>query len=915
MFPEWRGSLFVTALASQHVSRLVMEGDRGSAEERLLADRAQRIRERRATSTGRDGCGIVRMSARCTMFERLRSTLPWLAGLAVFLIALEVLRLELRAVSWRELTSDVFATPGWRLIWAAVLTAANYAVLTGYDFVAFAYIGRRLAPLRIVVASFLAYAVANNVGFAMLSGTSIRYRFYSRWGVGAEDLTRIVFSYSVTFWLGLLAMGGLSLVVTPIPDVLDLPVRWLVVPVGWLSLAAVGAYLVSTLFWRDPIRIGRFELPLPSPVVGVAQLAISALDWTLAGSVLYVLLPVSALSFSAFIGVFVASQLLGLLSHVPGGIGVFEGVMVLLLAPFIDSGRLLPSLVVYRVVYYLLPLCVALLGLVADEVRQQRAHAARVGALLGQLTEILTPRLLAAFTFLAGVMLLVSGATPAAEGRLNLLERVLPLGIIEVSHLLGSIVGVALLILSQGLSRRLDAAYYLTAIAMIAGMTTSLLKGVDFEEAGLLAFVLAVLWRARPAFDRRARFFETRFSFGWMTAVGGGIAASVWLGFFAFKHVDYSNELWWQFELHGEASRFLRASVAVTGSVALLAFARLIGHSPVEAVEPAAEELEAAGRVIDRQTSTTPMLVFLRDKALLFNDARSAFVMYGVQGRTWIAMGDPVGPEADLGPMIRLFLERADDFGVRPVFYQVTKANLHHYADFGLTFVKLGEEARVDLSTFTIEGGRGTRARQAFRRLEKDRATFRLAPAEDVPALLPQLRRVSDNWLREKSAAEKGFSLGFFDDDYLRRAPVALIERDGQVQAFANLWAGPGKHELSVDLMRYHDDAPNGVMEALFIHVMLWGKAQGYRWFSLGMAPLSGMEMSSVAPFWNRLGAFLYEHGEAVYQFQGLRGYKDKFGPVWEPRYLVYPGGLRLPRVLADVSALIAGGYRKIFLK
>ena len=108
-------SAVLTALAGQHVSRVVMESDRVSAEARLLADRAQRIRERRVTSTGRDGCGIVRMSARCTMFERLRSALPWLAGLVVFLIALEVLRLELRAVSWRELTSDVFATPGWRI--------------------------------------------------------------------------------------------------------------------------------------------------------------------------------------------------------------------------------------------------------------------------------------------------------------------------------------------------------------------------------------------------------------------------------------------------------------------------------------------------------------------------------------------------------------------------------------------------------------------------------------------------------------------------------------------------------------------------------------------------------------------------------------------------------------------------------
>ena len=104
-------------------------------------------------------------------------------------------------------------------------------------------------------------------------------------------------------------------------------------------------------------------------------------------------------------------------------------------------------------------------------------------------------------------------------------------------------------------------------------------------------------------------------------------------------------------------------------------------------------------------------------------------------------------------------------------------------------------------------------------------------------------------------------------------------------------------------------------MEALFVHVMIWGQAHGYRRFALGMAPLSGFEASPVASIWSRLGTLLYEHGEAVYHFQGLRAFKEKFSPAWEPRYLAYPGGLRLPRAMADISALVAGGYRQIFRK
>ena len=188
------------------------------------------------------------------------------------------------------------------------------------------------------------------------------------------------------------------------------------------------AYLLATVLRTRPLRLRRFELPLPSPAIALGQALMSAVDWALAGAVLYVLLPPSGLSFLQFLGAFLVAILLGMASHVPGGVGVFEGLMVLLLKPYLTSGQLLPALVVYRAVYYLLPLAVALIGLVADEVRQRRAHAARIGAALGELTEQLAPRVLAVFTFLAGLVLLFSGATPAAAGRLELLSRVLPLG-------------------------------------------------------------------------------------------------------------------------------------------------------------------------------------------------------------------------------------------------------------------------------------------------------------------------------------------------------------------------------------------------------------------------------------------------------------------------------------------------------
>jgi phosphatidylglycerol lysyltransferase len=435
---------------------------------------------------------------------RLREALPVIAGLVVFVAALEVLRLELRAVGWSELTAAVLAVSRGQVALAILLTALNYVVLTAYDLIAFAYIGKRLPRARIAMTSFLAYAISNNVGFAMLSGASVRYRFYTRWGVTTEELSRVIFSYSVTFWLGLFVLGGLSFALSPLPDAV--PAHALVTATGWVLMAVPVAYVTIAAYRRTPLRLWKVELPMPPARLAATQAVVSVLDWALAGAVLYVLLPPSALTLLAFLGFFFVAILLGMASHVPGGVGVFEGLMVLLLKPTLTSAQLVPALVVFRAVYYLLPLVIALAVLALDDVRQRRQQAVRAGAALGRLMEQFTPRVLSVFTFLGGMVLLFSGATPASESRLAAIGRVLPLHVIEASHFIGSLVGAGLLLLSQGLARRLDGAYYLASGLLVLGIGASLLKGFDYEEAIVLLLVLAVLWRARGAFDRRAVF-------------------------------------------------------------------------------------------------------------------------------------------------------------------------------------------------------------------------------------------------------------------------------------------------------------------------------------------------------------------------------------------------------------------------
>ena len=250
-----------------------------------------------------------------------------------------------------------------------------------------------------------------------------------------------------------------------------------------------------------------------------------------------------------------------------------------------------------------------------------------------------------------------------------------------------------------------------------------------------------------------------------------------------------------------------------------------------------------------------------------------------------------------------------------PAFYQVQPEHIHMYLDLGLTMLKLGEEARVRLDTFSLEGRNRKEFRNTLSKFDKLQCAFEVIPRERIPDVLPELRRISDTWLADKNTREKGFSLGFFDEHYLRRFPVAVVRVEGTIAAFANVWITGGREELSLDLMRYDASAPSGIMDYMFVQLMLWGKQEGYRWFNLGVAPLSGLENRNLAPLWHRLGSLVFRHGEHFYNFQGLRRYKAKFEPEWKPVYLACPGGLALPRVLTSTAALISGGMRGIFAK
>jgi len=525
----------------------------------------------------------------------------------------------------------------------------------------------------------------------------------------------------------------------------------------------------------------------------------------------------------------------------------------------------------------------------------------------GSVTGALIPRLLTFSTFLGGVILLFSGATPAKTGRMGWVVDMLPLPIIEISAYFVSILGVALILLARGLQRRLDAAYHLTLWVLGAGVVFALTSALDIEQAILLAVMFVALQRCHRFFYRRSSLFDARFTRGWYLAIGGVLAATAALAWMGYGHDIVSTRVFWQYEEMAQAPRAARALSLALITLLMLSFARLLRPARVRAAEQVMD-VEAVDAIVRDSPRANAHLAWLGDKDLIFDETRTAFLMVGTAGASRVVMGDPVGPIAAATRLVDAFVHDCDRNGSWPVFYRVGPQLLYLYLDYELSIVKLGEVAHVPLADFSLEDPGRRTLRQVCRRLVKSGCTFEVLEPEQVPALIPELRVVSDEWLAHRRSREKGFSLGHFDEAFISHGRVGVVRVTGRVVAFATVWLSGRQAEVEIDLMRYSSDAPPSVMRYLVAEFMLWAKAQGYGDFNLGMVPLSGIRTGTVAPLWNQIAGAVRVGGERYYNFRGLRAFKEWFHPEWEPSYLVSPGGIKRPVIVASVASRISGG-------
>jgi phosphatidylglycerol lysyltransferase len=836
-------------------------------------------------------------------WARLRPWLLAVVGVALAALVGVALRRLLDEVHYAGVMAAMDATPAPR-IWLAVLaTAFSYLALSRYDVSALRHVGAKVGEPTILLTSFVAYALSNTIGLGPLSGGVVRMRLYSAAGVEPPQIARVIVFNAAAFGLGMMFFGAIGLLWGAHDVAALLHTR------GWLIrlLAAAMLLLLVGFLWlcvrRRAVQFGRvLRMRLPPAELAMRQLVISAIELAASATVLWLLLPTGGIPLPAFVGFYAIAVTAGIVSHVPGGVGVFETVMLLAAGSGVPRDAMLGALLLNRGIYYVLPLVVAAGMMVVYELRSG------VVAPVGRMAVRLSPSLMAALTLIAGAWLIVSGATPFTQDARDVLMALhVPVPVVEASHFLGSVAGLGLVLVARGLQHRLAVAWWIASALALVAAVLALPKGIALHEAAMLLSLAALLAVSRRQFDRRSSLLAQHLEPEWIVAIGGVVVACAWVLFFAYKEVAYSNRLWWQFEIDGQAPRSLRALTAV----ALLALGYGLWQllrPPAGALAPvSAEEIERAAAIIRANPSSDACYALVGDKHLMFSPSGRSFLAFGKRGRSWVALFGPFGDAREFADIVWQFIEMATDHGGRAAFYHVRPATLPLLLDCGLHLFKLGEHAQVELASFDLKGASRANLRTAVNRAEREGLRFEVVPAAAVDALLPALREVSDAWLAAHRSGEKAFSVGRFEDDYLRRFAVAVVRRNDRIIAFANLLTTDAREEAALDLMRHLPDAPPGTMDFLLVRILQHLQAQGYRHFGLGMSPMAGMARRSGAPKWQRVARLVYEHGNGFYNFRGLRSFKDKFSPVWEARFLAAPRGVAAAFILADVTTLIGG--------
>lgn len=523
----------------------------------------------------------------------------------------------------------------------------------------------------------------------------------------------------------------------------------------------------------------------------------------------------------------------------------------------------------------------------------------------------------------SGLMNLYSVIGPSLPERVEILTKIFPLEFLHISRFFTILIGFALVISSINIFKRKKRAYDLILILSCLSIVFHITKGLDYEDAILSVILLIVLILTGKYFTVKSsipdiRLGALRFTIALTVTIAYGT-----LGFWLLDRNDFGinfhlgesiSETFRYLSFIGDpnlipytcyAHWFLNSMYLI--SIIAIAYAISTLYRPVNYVlRIYPQEREKAKAIVEKYgRHAMDYFKLWPDKSFFFSASQNTFLAYRVGNHFAVVLADPVGIEDEIEQMIRDFMTmcKENDWGI--AFHQTLPDFIPIYEKLGFKKLKIGDDAIVDLTKFTLAGKEGKEFRHTINKMEAEGIRIEYYRPPIPEKVFEQVKQVSDEWLQIEGKRERSFTLGKFESDYVRSTPImAAIDQSEEVQGFVNLIPSCKKGESTIDLMRRRSHAPHGIMDYIFVKLILHLREQGFQTFNFGMAPMSGFQNSEEPSLEERAIHYFFQHMNFLFSFKGLRAYKAKFATSWEPRYVIYQNVVDLPRHAMAINTI-----------
>jgi uncharacterized membrane protein YbhN (UPF0104 family) len=617
---------------------------------------------------------------------------PALIGVALLIGAIYVVQREFRHLRLRDIGAALHAIPPRSLAFSFGWTVLSYFVLTFYDRLGTIYAGHKVSYGRVAFASFCAYALSHNLGFSAVSGAAVRFRLYSHWGLTPTQITKTVAFCSLTFGLGGMVLGGGILFLEPraIPFFgTHLPGE-VMYAAGALLWAIVIGYVTFARVLRRVRLFGQY-IELPGVRMAVLQVLLATADVAITATIFYQLLPtVPHLTWVIFLGVYVASYTAGLLTNLPGGIGVFDTAMLLGLAPYVDAPRIVGAIVVFRLCYYVIPLFLAGSLFAGNEILlrggllwRRAANLPAVQALARWSEPDFAVASSTGSVALCGVLLLCLGVL-APQTDFSWLDPDIAGLASQAGQFVPSLIGAGLVVMAIGLSHRVNLAWGLTLVLLVAGAAFTASQDDRLWVASVLILTALLVAPFRACFYRHASLLSGPLEASSAISL---VALAICLLALAvtrpYTH-GLANNAWWAVIISRQMPNSLRLAVALAVVLGSLAIWRLLRPGRVRWLPwnaTARVRLAALGVIPPRHAD-----------GLVMGEAERAAIPFRRFGRVLLGLGDPSGAETDCVSAIWRLRDLAQQEGLDPAFWRAGPGLLKVYGDLGLTALPLGQD-------------------------------------------------------------------------------------------------------------------------------------------------------------------------------------------------------------------------------